>query len=374
MNDNNGTGHDSGADDNRRALDTFLELVRMDSPSGHEDAVAAHLLGALQQLGVDAARDATGNVVGRRPGKGAAANRPPLLLGAHMDTVSPGIGVKPVVEHGVVRSSGDTVLGADDKAGITAILEALRRTHGTASYRPVEVLITVEEETGLTGAKGLDVAALQARQGIMLDAGGPVGSMVTRGPAQNTIEATVHGKAAHAGIAPEQGINAIVLAARALAEMRLGRIDEETTANVGVIAGGVATNIVPDRVTLKAETRSRNAATLDAQTRHMVERFQAAAAAGGGSADVTVTRSYGAINIAADSPLVADVAAAMRRAGIEPKIEATGGGSDANVLCAAGIETLNLGVGYQNVHTTAETMSLVALAQICDVVQALVSG
>lgn len=361
--------------EDRRALDTLLELVRIDSPSGQEDALAAYVMGALQQVGVEAARDATGNVIGRRPGKGAGAQLPPLLLGAHMDTVSPGAGVRPVVDGGVVRSSGDTVLGADDKAGITAILEALRRTHERAEhYRPVEVVLTVQEEAGLIGAKGLDVRRLRAKQGVALDAGGAVGTMVILGPAQNSIEAVIHGKAAHAGIAPEQGINAIVLAGRGVAAMAVGRIDDETTANVGVIAGGVATNIVPERVTLKAETRSRSEPKLEAQTRHMVETLERAARDGGGRAEVSVTRSYGAINITPDSPFVAEVSAAMRRAGVAPQTEATGGGSDANILHAAGIETLNLGVGYVNVHTTGEQMPVAALRQICAVVEEIVKG
>ena len=201
--------------------DTFLTLVRIDSPSGEEAAIATELVARLQALGCEAWTDSHGNVVGRRAGRGAGASLPPLLLSAHMDTVVPGHGVRPLVSDGVVRSDGTTILGADDKAGLTAILIALGRTLADGeSCRPVELALTVEEETGLTGAKLMDHAQFVAREAIVIDSAGPVGAIVGKGPAQDSLTFEVHGKASHAGVSPEAGISALVVAANAI---KIGR-------------------------------------------------------------------------------------------------------------------------------------------------------
>jgi tripeptide aminopeptidase len=360
--------------DAQTVLDTFLRLVRIDSPSGHEADVAQHLEPVLRDLGFDTRRDPTGNVIGARPGRGALAGAGALILSAHMDTVQPGIGVQPRVEDGVVRTDGSTVLGADDKAGIAAIVEAVRAVDAAGGpCRPLELVFTVEEETGLRGAKGLDVAALRARQAVILDSNGAVGTIVNQAPASDHIEAVVTGRAAHAGVAPEQGINAIVAVARALAEMRLGRIDSETTANFGVISGGVATNIVPERVVLKGEARSRSAASLRAQTEHMVSRLEAAAAALGATAEVTVTRAYDSIDVSPSAPLIADLSAAIRACGLQPTLQPTGGGTDANVLNGAGIEAVNLGVGFKGIHSVDEHIAVADLVKLTQVLCALIS-
>jgi tripeptide aminopeptidase len=291
-----------------------------------------------------------------------------------MDTVQPGYGIDPQERDGVIRSNGTTILGADDKAGIAAILEALRLAHQSGQdSRPVDVVFTVEEETGLTGSKALDVSSLQARQAVVLDSNGPVGTIIHRAPAQNSFQVAIAGKAAHAGVAPETGVSAIVAAARAIAAMRLGRIDEETTANVGVISGGTATNVVPERVELKGEARSRSAAKLAEQTLHMVDAFERAARELGAVADVTVTPSYGAIDVDPDSSLIALVSRAMRSCGVEPRLGATGGGSDANVFNAAGIPAINLGVGYTNPHSVDEQIAVADLLRAAEVVHAILT-
>jgi tripeptide aminopeptidase len=355
--------------------ETFFDLVRTDSPSGEEDAVAAKLLFALARAGLEASRDPAGSVIARRAGWGSGAGLPPLLLSAHMDTVQPGYGIDPQERDGIIHSNGTTILAADDKAGITAILEALRVTHGTGvDCRPVEVAFTVEEETGLAGAKALDLESIAARDAIVLDSTGPVGTIITRAPAQNGFQITVTGKAAHAGVSPEKGVSAIVAAARALAAMKLGRIDEETTANVGTITGGVATNIVPERVELKGEARSRDEAKLAAQTQHMVETFERAAREMGATADVVVTRSYSAIDVAPDAPIVALVSKAMQRCGVEPKLGATGGGSDANVYSAAGLAAVNLGIGMSNPHSVDEQIPVSELLKAAEVVLAIITS
>ncbi len=336
--------------------------------------MAQRLLTELAALGVEAALDANGNVVGRRAGASTLAGAPPILFSAHMDTVQPGRGVEPVVEDGVVRSSGTTILGADDKAGLAAILEALRVTRGT-DCRPVEIAFTVQEETGLTGAKGLDLTRFAARQAVVLDSNEVVGSIVNQAPAADKLHVVVHGKAAHAGVSPELGVSAIQAAARALAEMRLGRIDDETTANIGVINGGTADNIIPDRVELTGGARSRNEAKLAAQIEHMRSHFEREATAMGARAEVTVTHSYGRIDVPPDAPLIRALEAAIRRVGLEPRLLPTGGGSDANILNDKGIAAVNLGVGYRDMHSTGENIAVADLARVADItIQVLIAA
>ncbi|MBI3970312.1 MAG: M20/M25/M40 family metallo-hydrolase [Chloroflexi bacterium] len=358
-----------------RALETFLALVRIDSPSGGEAAIAHELLERLRRTGIAAEQDQAGNVIGRRDGRGRLAGAAPLLLSAHMDTVQPGLGIQPRIAGGVIASDGSTILGADDKAGMTAVLEALQRAEELGlDCRPVEIAFTVQEETGLAGAKRLDLASFAARQALVLDSNGPLGTLITRAPAHNTIHVVIHGKASHAGLAPENGINAIQVAARALASMRLGRIDAETTSNVGVITGGTATNVVPDRVEVKGEARSRNEQKLETQTRHMVESFETAAAEAGARAEVRVEREYSAINLDAGAPVVRLLSDALRACGLEPHLEATGGGSDANVFNAAGIDAANVGLGFQNPHSVEEHIALADLHKACEVVLAALTS
>jgi tripeptide aminopeptidase len=358
--------------DQERILDAFCRLVRIDSPSGQEGAIAEYLESELRRLGLDTWRDGAGNVLGRLAGRGRGAARPWLLLSAHMDTVQPGCGIQPQVVDGVVRSDGTTILGADDKAGIAAILEALGHVVARGlEHRPLEVVFTVQEETGLSGSKALDMATLRARQAVVLDSNGPVGTIINQAPASDSIEVVVRGKAAHAGVAPELGINALQAVAQALASMRLGRIDAETTANFGVISGGTATNVVPDRVVLKGEARSRSESKLVAQTEHMVGLLRRAADALGAQVEASVRRSYGAYDIPESAPLIQEVSAALRACGLEPRLQPSGGGSDANVFNAAGIEAVNLGVGYTNPHSVDEQLAVADLLAMPRVVLAL---
>ena len=353
--------------DEARLLQTFLDLVRIDSPSGHEAEIADFLVGKLRDLGCQIEKDQTGNVVGARPGSGALEGAPPIILSAHMDTVQPGRGVKPVVSDGTVRTDGTTILGADDKAGVAAILEALAATR-RVDCRPVEVALTVQEETGLIGAKGLDLSRFRARQAVVLDSNEPVGAIVNQAPAADKLQVVIHGKAAHAGVSPELGISAIQAAARALAVMRLGRIDQETTATVGVIQGGTADNIIPDRVELTGGARSRSEAKLNEQVLHMRTLFEREAASMGARAEVVVTRSYGAIDLPADAPLIVALEAAVRRVGLEPRLLPTGGGSDANIMNGKGIAAVNLGAGYRDMHSTGESIAVADLVKLTEIV------
>ncbi len=355
--------------DRGRVVDDFLALARIPSLSRREGEIARRLVGMLEALGgtveVDDAGHRvggeTGNVLARFPG--TAPSAPPLLLCGHMDTVPPAEKVTPITRGDIIRSDGTSVLGADDKSGLAAILEALRVVReARLPHGPVEVLFTICEETGLLGAKHFDVARLAARRGVVLDCDG-VCELITRAPAADHVEVTVHGLEAHAGVAPEQGISAIKVAAEAIAAMRLGRLDEETTANLGLIQGGVAGNVVPNRVFVRGESRSLSLAKLDAQVAHMRACFDEAAArhhvtvegrAHAARVETKVRRSYDRLDLPDDAPIVALMGRAAARAGCPFRTRATGGGSDANVFNTRGLEVANLACGMREIHTVNE--------------------
>ncbi len=340
--------------DRGRLLDTFLTLVRISSPSGAEREVAAAIRHKLGRLGVEVRGDEAGNLIAQLDGIGV-----PLMLTAHMDTVTPCTDVRPVVHDDVVYSDGTTVLGADDKSGLAVILEVVETIlRQQLAHRPLDLVFTVREEVGLEGAKEIDRSLLRATMGIGLDAEGPPGSLIVRAPSQNSLWAQVSGRSAHAGVNPEDGINAIRVAAEAVAEMPLGRIDSETTANIGVITGGTATNIIPDLVTLRGEARSLDERKLEQQTRAMVRALERSASASGGTVAIEVTRMYDAYALDPEEPIVALVSNAMRTLGVEPRPRSTGGGSDANVFNVAGVQTVQISTGMEAVHTTKERIAL----------------
>jgi tripeptide aminopeptidase len=352
-----------------RLRDEFLELVRISSVSKREGNVAKRLTTILEGMGaaveVDDAGDKigsdTGNLVARFPG--TAPDVAPFLLCGHMDTVPPADNVRPVVDGDVIRTDGTTVLGGDDKSGIVAILETVRLLRERRiPHGPVDVLFTICEELGLIGAKHFDVGRLRARTGLVLDCDG-VHELITRAPAANRMQFTVHGLEAHAGLAPEQGISAVQVAAEAIAAMRLGRVDAATTANVGRIEGGLASNIIPNRVVLRAETRSLTLEALDAQTRHMLECFERAASrrsvtiAGKTTTarvEARVERDYEPLSVGDDTRIVRLVRGAAERLSKPFKTRSTGAASDANVFSGRGVEVANLGCGMRQIHTVNE--------------------
>lgn len=356
----------------QRIVNEFLELVQIDSASKDERQIADALLAKLTELNITAHEDdvgakiggTAGNVIGVLEG---TKTGPTLLFCAHMDRVQPGSGIKPQIKNEIITSDGSTILAADDVAGICAILEALRVIQEEQiPHGRLEILFTVAEEGGLYGAKSVDPSQFQAKAGFFLDAGGPVGTVVVQAPAQKGIKITIHGKSAHAGVAPETGINAILVAAHALTKMNLGRIDPETTANIGIIEGGVATNIVPDRVQLVGEARSRDNEKLVKQIEQMTNAVQKTCTDYGVTADITVSDSYSAFSLSQDDYVVKLACSAAKAMGLEPKLESTGGGSDANIINGHGIPSVVLGMGYTNVHTTAESIpvnQLVAAAE-----------
>jgi tripeptide aminopeptidase len=288
-----------------------------------------------------------------------------MMLNAHMDTVEPGRGVRVIFEDGVFRSDGYTILGADDKSAIAVIIETMRiiRERGIPCG-PVEVVLTVCEEIGLAGAKHLDFSLISARYGYALDAANTEG-IVTRAPAANRFEIRVHGKAAHAGAAPEDGVNAILLASRAVAALTLGRVDAETTCNIGTIEGGTATNIVPDRVTLQGEVRSHDTGKLKRVTDTILSTFDqvitAAASPDGGASPAVewdIYPDFPATRIDADHPVVTLAQRAAGNLGRTIAPQSTGGGADANIFFDKGIVTGVLGTGMKNMHTVRESIAL----------------
>ena len=337
-----------------RLLDTFLSLVQIDSPSGEEAAISADLAKRLRALDMDVTVDEIGNVLGRWKAEGAY-----LLLNAHMDTV-PGKGIKPVVKDGIICSDGTTILGGDDKSGIAAILEVLAVLREQGKRPPLEVLFTVSEEIGLIGAKHVDPAQLEARQALVLDSGGPLNVLVHGAPGSDKIDAVIHGRAAHAGACPEAGVNAIVIAAQAITRMPLGRIDQETTANVGIIQGGQAVNIVPDRVMLRGEARSHDGAKLDAQTAGIRQALeQAVAAHDGAGLDLDIDRTYRSYRLDKELPLVQRVVAGLEEMGESAvSFVLSGGGSDANVFNIKGIAAMPISTGMKDVHTNDESIAI----------------
>lgn len=343
-----------------RLTKTFLDLLRIDSPSGREKPVADHLCALLSGRGYDIHVDNagsffggdTGNVIVRVPATGPGEA---MAFCAHMDCVDPCLGVEPVVADGIVRSAGSTVLGGDDKAGISAILEALFHLEEDKVPHPELFLIfTVCEESGMIGAKHLDLSRIKAKEVVVMDSSGDVGTIIVRAPSKAGLSITFHGRSAHAGIEPEKGVSAIQMAAKAVSRMKLLRIDEETVANLGRIEGGGQTNIVPDSVTLTGEARSQSDAKLMAQIEHMRLCCVEACRELGGNFDFSHEISYPAMDVPAHSMLLHRALHACNDLDLTAAVKGTGGGSDANIFSGKGLSCINLGIGMSRVHTTDE--------------------
>lgn len=349
-----------------KVVNIFTELVKSDSVSGKEQNLALILKKQLINLGLKVVIDHQGNLIAKLRGNEAV---PTLLFCAHMDTVQPGEGVEPIIEDGFIKSKGDTILGADDKAGIAAIIEALRQiTEGNLEHGNIEVVLTVQEEIGLNGSKELDMKLLSAKIGYVLDSDGPVGTIVTQGPYHNKVKVYVKGLAAHAGVAPEEGINAIQASSKALARLKLGRIDDKTTTNIGVISGGKAINIIPDSVYLEGEARSLEKESMDLEIAKMEKIFREEASVIGATIEFSVEVMYPGMNIAPDSQVVRLAQQAILNIKLAPQIASTGGGSDATILNEKGIPTVNLGLGYAKPHSTEETIEVESLVKAVDLV------
>ncbi|HUV05924.1 MAG TPA: M20/M25/M40 family metallo-hydrolase [Armatimonadota bacterium] len=365
--------------DRHRLVETFLRLAAINSPTGNEKGVADVLEADLRALGFDVLRDAagervngdTGNVIAAK--KGTVSEAVPILFNAHMDTVMPTEGWGYKIEDGVIRSNGHTILGADDKAGIAAVIEAMKAIQEEEiPHGDIQIVFSIGEEVGLWGAKYLDYSLITSKCAFVYDLGTPVGSVVVAAPSHDNIMAKIRGRAAHAGTRPEDGISAIAAAGKAISNMRLGRIDHETTANIGIISGGTARNIVPDFCEVKGEARSRDEKKLDAQVQHMVEAFHDAAAEIGASVEIEVERSYQAYRLSESDEVVRIAVAAARKVGIEPKMHETGGGSDASIFNTKGIPTIVIGVGYEKAHSTEEYLPISDFVKSAEMALAIV--
>ena len=356
----------------------FLELARVPSPSGQERAVADQVVGFLRSLALPVDEDGAGsridstigNVLCRiEPNAGGA----PLFFCAHLDTVPPEGAIEPVVEDGVVRNAGGTILGADNKSAVAAMLEATRRI--VAENRPhggIELLFTPKEEVGLRGAEAFDHERLNARLGYVYDHAGPIGEVILGAPYQCKLDASFHGRAAHSGMYPEDGRSAIAAAARAISDLRLGRLDEETTANVGEIQGGTARNIVPERCSLAAEARCHDERKLGELVQEMLETITFAAQLGDCDVETSVDPSARGYRFKRDDEPVRLAAAALERTGVEPRYGLSGGGADANVFNERGLQCVNLANGMTDIHTPDERIAVADLERMVDVTLALV--
>ncbi|MFQ5681984.1 MAG: M20/M25/M40 family metallo-hydrolase [Candidatus Binatia bacterium] len=356
-----------------RLKSLLIELIKIDSLSRKEYAIAMRLKRELEEIGGDVQMDDAGAKIGGTAGNLIAhfhGNTPasePLLLSAHMDTVKPGEGIVPVLEGDILRSDGRTILGGDDKTGVAIICEVLRVVReNQLPTSDIDVVFTICEEAGLLGAKGLDVTSLTARSGLVLDSDS-VGFLFTKAPAANRMVFSIRGLEAHAGVCPEKGISAVQVAAEGISKMKLGRIDEETTANIGLIDGGTAVNIIPNLVTLRAEARSHSSEKLERQTHDMLQCLQDAAARQSlqidgkifqATVEAKIERDYDQLDIPDDSGIVCLVQAAAHNLGIGLKTQPTGGGCDANVFSQKGLVVANLSTGMREIHTIKEWLDL----------------
>jgi tripeptide aminopeptidase len=368
----------SGAADEleRRYLnDIFAELCRIESPSGREGACAARVAQELRALGIEVEEDDAGAVVGSDCGnllarvRGGEGQRPCVLLCAHLDTVPLTAPVEPVIREGYWENANEGILGADNKAAVAVLLALARRVHRTGAAIDLELLFTVGEEVALAGARAFDITRLRSGFGYVFDLSSPIGQLVLAAPSHYRLQATFKGLAAHAGVRPEQGRSAILAAARAIADMPLGRVDEYSTANVGTIAGGSAMNVIPERCVLVAEVRSQQEARAEELLGELVDCVHEAANLPECECDVDIdiARTFETYRLAPGLPVVRAAERALRDSGYEPVRITSGGASDANALIARGVPVVNLANGTERNHEPGERVAVQALERMLDV-------
>ena len=359
-----------------RLEDTFVALCEIESPSGNEAEAAGYVRAALEALGLAVDEDASGaetgadcgNLYARVPGPEGART---VMLCAHVDTVPLADRVEVELVDGTFRNRREAILGADNKAAVAVLLEIARDCVAAPAAVGVEFVFTTCEEIGLRGAHAFEVGRLEAEFGYAFDHASPIGELILAAPTYYRVVGEFLGRAAHSGIRPEDGRNAIAAAAQAINAMKLGRIDEETTANVGVIEGGTATNVVAERCRVEAEVRSLDDGKASEGTREMVDTLTWAASATETDVDVTVEEQFRAYRIPPADPVVTVAEAALRDCVVEPVHKVTGGGSDANAFAAKGFRCLNIANGTEANHTPHERVSSWALEKMLDVTRRL---
>ena len=356
----------------------FTELASTLSPPGEERAVADRVGAYMADLGLDVSEDDAGAKIGSNAGNLYARVAPtdggtPIFLCAHLDTVPPEAGIEPVVEDGVIRNAAGTILGADNKSAVVVMLEATRRI--LAENRPhggIELLFTPMEEVGLHGAAAFDHERLEARVGYVYDQAAPIGEVILGAPHARSMQFKFHGRAAHAGMYPEDGRSAIAAASKAISDLHLGRVDEESSANVGLINGGTAGNIVPEWCTFLAEARSHNSEKLAEMVREMLEAATFAASLEDCRLETEVHKSYSGYRFKRDDLAVRLASSALERSGYEPSYTLSGGAADANVFNERGLACVNLANGMAEIHTPDEHIAVSDLERMVDVTLALV--
>jgi len=350
----------------------LLELAAIPSPPGGEDAVAGVVARYIRDLGLAVEEDAFGNLYARVE---PTTEGTPLFFCAHLDTVPPSGELRPVVEDGVVRNAGGTILGADNKAAVAQMLEGVRRVLAESiRHAGIELVLTRQEEIGLLGATAFDHTRLRASRGFVYDQEGPIGEIILGAPFAQGMEITFTGRAAHAGMSPEEGRSAIQAAARAIADMRLGRVDEETTANVGLISGGTAGNIVPDNCVFSAEARCHDERKLGELVQEMLDICTFAANEAECTMESVARKDYRGYRFAKNEPVVELAAGALALCGHEVRYGLSGGAADANVFNERGLCCLNMTHGVYDFHSPTERVAVADLEAMVDVTVALVEG
>ncbi|MFB0841953.1 M20/M25/M40 family metallo-hydrolase [Paenibacillus oleatilyticus] len=368
----------------KRLVDEFIELVQIDSETKHEQEISRVLKAKFTELGLTVEEDdsaaktghGAGNLICTLPAT-SAKPLPKLFFTSHMDTVTPGKGIKPQIgEDGYIRSDGTTILGADDKAGLAAMFEAIRvLKENNIEHGQIQFIITAGEESGLKGSRAMEAKWVDADLGFALDSNGTIGDIAVAAPTQAKVYITFWGRSAHAGVNPEAGVSAITVASKAIARMPLGRIDKETTANIGRFEGGVegATNIVVERVTLEGEARSITQAKMYEQVEKMRQACEEAAEEMGAKLDFKSEVIYPAFMYDESAPVVKLAMNALTNVGCTPRTFHSGGGSDANMFNGMGVPTVNLAIGYLDIHTTKERIAISDLVKTAEVVVSIVN-
>jgi len=352
--------------DNKRLTDLFIKLASIKSPSGDEKEIVETVSVMLEEIGIKAEIDDSGKDYGSNTGnitafmKGTACDgRQPIFLGAHLDTVRIDGEIEPVIENGIIKNKYDYILGGDDKVAAAAIMEALRTIkENSIPAGDIYIIFTISEEIGVVGAKYVDPGSIKARYGFVFDAHGDIGTIYNQAPFQDSIDAVFTGRAAHAGIEPEKGINSIKAAAAAISRIESGRIDSETTCNIGKISGGQARNIVPEETRIMLEARSLDPDKLKKITGKIVNDLKQASRDTGTALDYKLYREYEGFKIDNHEPPLKAAFKALKNLGLEPVITSSGGGSDINIFNSRGKRAVNLSSGMENVHTSSEYVKL----------------
>ena len=364
---------------NDEVVSLFTELAALPSPPGEERVVADRVAAYLRAVGLEVAEDDAGPRIGSNAGNLYSRIEPtdgagtPLFFCAHLDTVPPEGAIEPVLEDGVIRNAAGTILGADDKAAVAVMLDAVRRV--LAENRPhggIELLFTPKEEVGLHGAAAFDQERLHARVGYVYDQAAPIGEVVLGAPYAHSMEVRFHGRAAHSGMYPEEGRSAIAAASKAISDFKLGRIDDESSANVGLISGGTAGNIIPEWCTFLAEARSHDSQKLADLVREMLEAVTFSAGLEDCQVETEVHKSYSGYRFRRDDFVVRLARTALERTGFEPAFTLSGGAADANVFNDRGLQCVNLANGMAEIHTPDEHITVSDLERMVDVTLALV--